>query len=814
MSPPSILNSDRAQDRGRKYRISLDLGSDSTVAFVATPGQSRAQRIDLQFFLKSLAVAPDMLMESNGLPSHRLKSRYAVNAQFQAAEPQRTIYHPIFGYPEVLPQGHPRMHLLDFDRYIREVGGGGSLVNTATEPGRCLFKFIDDRSNPFAFKDLLPNAKLVFQSGVGLDKHFEMRFAGSPQRFKVHPVEIIKNQVCLILENFIRPHPFMRNPLNEPPEWEDCSVILTVPNTYSPFHRDVLSEAVSCSLGCEVTTITESDAIVFYYISKVQPDAGMAADDLSRMEQTYLTIDVGKGTTDLTLMSVTYRDATEGEKAARGLEPGSKRILRHVRVAERTGRASGGAKVTFILAQFFERLIDIAIRRGLSALMGVVDEERAKLNEIEGSPLRLTSASAPGILEGPSWGARLLEFERICDAYKRELDLTNNGVYMPDLDNNIDCTDLSQHLVQQLRFYLSSTNGIILTDGHCDALIHAVKCALQRPNIFKPDHAAKHIADEDARGEVTLVWNQLDHDVRAYVRENVDNVLIELAVAHSQSEDESPFEDAVDALSALMGTRTGASQRAGFRAERVRTHVILAGQASQFKPLKDRFKKVVAEAGLGKILSQDELEKGVRGPSEPPSQKPVASRGGIMTRGVGFLKALFSEDDSGLEIANDEHIAVQLSGENLKDGCARGALDWFSSNPVMENPDSIHGQLVITLAGGGHPMEVEMNALNDSLRLELGPEDLGEVYDAWYVYYLPTRGKKRESLRAQNASLIGVLDATDRIKIEIRSKDHPQSQLTISTPTGQTLQLTDAVYDAVDPKNLRAMLWPAMLFEE
>ncbi len=185
-----------------------------------------------------------------------------------------------------------------------------------------------------------------------------------------------------------------------------------------------------------------------------------------------------------------------------------------------------------------------------------------------------------------------------------------------------------------------------------------------------------------------------------------------------------------------------------------------------------------------------------------------------MTRGVGFLKALFSEDDSGLEIANDEHIAVQLSGENLKDGCARGALDWFSSNPVMENPDSIHGQLVITLAGGGHPMEVEMNALNDSLRLELGPEDLGEVYDAWYVYYLPTRGKKRESLRAQNASLIGVLDATDRIKIEIRSKDHPQSQLTISTPTGQTLQLTDAVYDAVDPKNLRAMLWPAMLFEE
>jgi molecular chaperone DnaK (HSP70) len=33
------------------------------------------------------------------------------------------------------------------------------------------------------------------------------------------------------------------------------------------------------------------------------------------MEQKYLTIDIGKGTTDLTLMAVTHKDASSAEKA-------------------------------------------------------------------------------------------------------------------------------------------------------------------------------------------------------------------------------------------------------------------------------------------------------------------------------------------------------------------------------------------------------------------------------------------------------------------------------------------------------------------
>lgn len=809
MTHPSPTEPAKPKDRTRLYRISLDLGSDSTVAYVAVPGQSKIQKLDLQYFLRALAIEPDYLLEPNGMRSHRLKSRYAINAQFNSPEPLQSSHHPLYGYPEVLPAGHPRLPLLDFDRYLREEAAGGSMVNLATEPGRCLFKFIDDRSNPFAFKDLLPNAKLIFQSGVGLDKHLEMRFGGAIQRLRIHPVELIKNQVCLILENFVRPHPLLRNAQNEPPAWEDCAVVLTVPNTYSPFHRDMLAQAVSLSLGCDVTTITESDAIVFYYIAKVQPDLGMSSDELQRMEQTYLTIDIGKGTTDLTLMSVTYREASEIEKTARNLDPDKKRVLRHVWVAERTGRASGGAKMTYILARFFEKLIDIFLVRAIEALT-LVDAERQRLQKLTGSPLRLTSTSAPGILEGPGWGPRLLEFEKICDAYKQRLDLRPGGVFLPDLGAEVGAQDLAAHLVQQLRFYVAAAHEVILTDGHCDVLVHAVRAALERPGFFNPLSQAPQREKGKPSDGLLDAWQELDREVRVYVHENVDEVLIELATAHARGNDCGEFEDAVDALSFLMGT--SGTRNTGYRPDRVRTHVILAGQASQFKPLKDRFQKVVDEAGLGTILSQEELERGMRRqPEEPPR---AAASHGLAKRGVGFLRALFGDREGGVQISNDEHIAVQLSGANLKDGCARGALDWYSSNPVMENPDAIHGQILVTLAGGASPIEIDMDVLNTTRVKDLGPEELGEVYDAWNVYYLPTRGRRFEGLRGEEAALMGVLDATDHISIRIRPPDHLTSQLVVGTPSGQMLQLNEAVYDAVDSTKLRAMLWPAKLFDE
>ena len=337
------------------------------------------------------------------------------------------------------------------------VGGGSNAAGI-------FYPFIDDTSVPFAFNVLLPNAKLIFQSGLGLDRQYSVKTEAGIKYVKMHPVEMIKNQVCLILQNFVRPHPILRNQQGNMPDWKDCAVVLTVPNTYSPFHREVLADAVSKELGCEVETITESDAIVFYYTAKVQPDEGLDMEQLLSMQQKYLTIDVGKGTTDLTLMSITYRDASEGDKMARGLNPTAKVPMKHVFVSARTGRATGGAKMTYVVAQFLERLLDYKLRESLVALEGLTDADREKLRSVKGSAFRLTTKSQVQIRDIQS--RRLLEYERICDWYKRELDLKEGQVVIPDYAGDEHVEDLAGYIVLILSYDIASRLRVILTDEH------------------------------------------------------------------------------------------------------------------------------------------------------------------------------------------------------------------------------------------------------------------------------------------------------------------------------------------------------------
>src|SRR5690348_5939465 len=99
------MNLERTQKpRSELYRISMDLGSDSTVAYVAIPGEHEYRQIDLQYFLKALAAVPDLLLDAKGSPSPRLKSRYAVNGLFRTAHEIWPRMHRLYGFTEVLPE--------------------------------------------------------------------------------------------------------------------------------------------------------------------------------------------------------------------------------------------------------------------------------------------------------------------------------------------------------------------------------------------------------------------------------------------------------------------------------------------------------------------------------------------------------------------------------------------------------------------------------------------------------------------------------------------------------------------------------------
>ena len=806
------------RDRSKMFRISLDLGSDSTVAFVGVPGQTEYRQIELQFFLRALASVPDLLRDRYDRPSHRLKSRYAVNSLFQSSEPIRSREHPQYGYLEVLPEGHAQTDLIDFEPYIREARSSGSKTDLSKNSSRCFFKFIDDISAPFPSSTLLPNAKLIFQSGVGLEKHYEITAAGHADWIKLHPVEVIKNQVCLILENFIRPHPDLRDETNNIPDWKDCVVVLTVPNTYSPFHREVLAESVKQTLGCEVETITESDAVVFYYIAKVQPDTGLSGKEMQGMEQKYLTIDIGKGTTDLTLMVVTHKDASPTEKQNRGLLPESTAIMKHVYVDARTGRASGGAKMTFIIARFFERLIDFSLKRTLDSFSSLSAEESGRLADLKRSPLRLTTRSTAQIPEDSAQSRRLLEFERICDAYKRELDLTADGIMVPDMGSKPESGEIADYVAQLTLDQASAIHDVMLTLGQKAQIRTAVADALENPSKLNPKTFVGAMTNvlatagrggpkptPDAQGDaLTKIWGELEKEVEAYVLENLDEVLMELAQAHVHGNDNVEFDDAAQALSFMMGSRTTMKGGDGFRPKHVRTHLIVAGQGSQFKPLKNRLHKLLRDSGFGTIYTEDKLKQLGSANSNAPKivAKPKTS---FLNRIKDFTKDRAAEEAPSAV----EHLAVELSGSNLKDGCAYGALDWFSSNPVMQNPDAIHGQLIVTLSGGGDPFVVDMDELNSSKRAEI-PRS---IFDAQVVYYLPSKGYRIDAQKKPGGSIMGTLMSCNHLVIEVRPPK-TTSHLMVSTSSGQTIKLKESIYGSEDAKDLREMLWPAMLLDE
>ena len=800
------------------FRISLDLGSDSTVAFVGVPGQTEYKQIELQFFLRALAAIPDLLRDRYDRPSHRLKSRYAVNTLFQTSEPIQSREHPQYGYLEVLPKTHSITPLIEFEPYIREARSSGSKTDLSKNSSKCFFKFIDDTSAPFPSNSLLPNAKLIFQSGVGLEKHYEVTSEGRSDWIKLHPVEVIKNQVCLILENFIRPHPDLRDELSRMPSWNDCVVVLTVPNTYSPFHREVLADAVKQTLGCEVETITESDAVVFYYIAKVQPDTGLSGKDMQGMEQKYLTIDIGKGTTDLTLMAVTHKDAGSTEKESRGLLPTSSAIMKHVYVDARTGRASGGAKMTFILAKFFERLIDFNLRRTLDSFTTLSAEEAGRLAELHRSPLRLCTRSTSQIPEDSAQSRRLLEFERVCDWYKRELDLTSEGIVVPDLGSKSEVGEIADYIAQLTLDQASAIHDVMLTLGQKAQIRTAITECLETPSKVRPTvysgpkskslvpvGRSSPVAPADPHSaKLAQIWSALEKEVEAYVLENLDEVLMELAHAHVHGNDNVEFEDAVQALSFMMGSRTTVKNGDGYRPKHVRTHLILAGQGSQFKPLKNRLAKLLRESGFGAIYTEAKLRELGAASSNAPKivAKPKTS---LLNRIKDFTREREAEE---LPSAV-EHLAVELSGANLKDGCAFGALDWYSSNPVMQNPDAIHGQLVVTLSGGGDPFVVDMDELNSSKRAEIPRA----IFDAQVVYYLPSKGYRIDAHKKPGGSIMGTLMSCNHLVIQVRPPK-TTSHLMVSTSSGQMIKLKESIYGSEDAKDLREMLWPAMLLDE
>jgi len=60
---------------------------------------------------------------------------------------------------------------------------------------------------------------------------------------------------------------------------------------------------------------------------------------------------------------------------------------------------------------------------------------------------------------------------------------------------------------------------------------------------------------------------------------------------------------------------------------------------------------------------------------------------------------------------------------------------------------------------------------------------------------------------------MGTLMSCNHLVIEVRPPKST-SHLMVSTSSGQTIKLKESIYGAEDSKELREMLWPAVLLDE
>lgn len=301
-----------------EYHVALDLGSESTAAYCEQRDLARGVMIDLLVLSRTLLgrdkKARQRIEHANRELSTRIRTLVTIENDLQ---------------PEVLPLEHAWLDITD--------------QRSATKP---LFTFF--HADGSSLHNLLPNPKIPFQFGTR-DILPRVKAAGSGKLVKHTPDVLMQHLAALIVNNLVLGSPTLRGaPRNR------IHLTLTVPNVYSLTHADAVcsfvEKAVRPPLG-KVDFLYESDALAYIALgATAEDDADLQKFNASLTftpgpTKRLVTIDVGRGTNDLSLIEFGTRVSSRAQK-------GQHQVL------ARTGNCEGGNRLSWIFVEYYEeRLI-------------------------------------------------------------------------------------------------------------------------------------------------------------------------------------------------------------------------------------------------------------------------------------------------------------------------------------------------------------------------------------------------------------------------------------------------------------------------
>jgi hypothetical protein len=539
------------------YYVSLDLGSESMAAYYQHARSGQAGMVELQEYASELLGQADVdyLQEEDGSRSPRLRTRIGLNNDRQ---------------PAPLPDSHA---LLDFvDDYGKKLPGYDE----------SLFTYFFSRGGG-VLGELLPNPKVPFQEG-GQSVIPKVLPKGAPAGREVsYPAEkLLQHLTVQVIRNFV-----LRSPQLKGVPSDRIHLTLTAPNVYSVTHAESIKHFVQQHIRFhDVQVLYESDAVAYFIYSDDNRTPKKIKDFkkrlLKRKGETLriVTIDIGRGTSDLSLIQI------EKPKKA-----GEER--RHY-VQARTGKSSGGNGLSYIFAQYFnERYKEV-----LSEYEGLLPQTPT-FNLLESETGGSITGAQRTILRLVETHINKLK-ANIGEDYRLKMDDVSQRNSLEEIIitilKEVDPNYQQGADVIQDQFRAELLEAFVLPARRLTGGRHSL--FWQRLLTRFPKRVAKRVRLADLRESVAERVRRADailalqENIEQYVRENIDLLLEQLMLM------------AVERDNHHNGNRRKIIKKIF---DPGHTFVLIAGQAGQFKPIRRAIRERFEVLGFSdeKILSID-----------------------------------------------------------------------------------------------------------------------------------------------------------------------------------------------------------------
>ena len=318
-----------------EYYVSLDLGSESMAAYYEKKNPIEGGMIHLQAHAKALldGAEPEFLKDhkdhkDNGSP--RLRTRILLKERF---------------HPRSLSEEHATL------KFVDEIG---KKRNDYDE--KSLFQYFLEKGYLFGVRKIMPNPKIPFQYGgkeiipeiyypENLQSDPKISIENTRKSFRPDPETLIQHLATQVVTNFI-----LKSPELNGVESQKIHLTLTVPNVYSLIHVEKIKEFVAENAGIlEVETMYESEAVAYFLytpftkrdfekLNGLRQFRDRALNAAENGELRLVTIDIGRGTTDLSLIQI------------KKYEPAN--YNSHF-VLARTGKSDGGNRLSYIFVEYY-----------------------------------------------------------------------------------------------------------------------------------------------------------------------------------------------------------------------------------------------------------------------------------------------------------------------------------------------------------------------------------------------------------------------------------------------------------------------------